>query len=44
MWGLLIIMMSHPSDKADDKTVWSCRLRDQAENDGFELLEKTDLV
>ena len=44
MWGLLIIIMTHPVDKADDKPVWTCRLREQAEQDGFELLEKADLV
>ena len=42
--GLILLVMTHPGEKGGHKTVWTCRLREQAEQDGFELLEKTDLV
>ena len=44
MWGLLLIIMTHPVDNTDDdsaKTIWTCRLQEQ---DGFELLEKSEEV
>ena len=42
--GLILLVMTHPGEKGGQKTVWTCRLREQAEQDGFELLENTDLV
>ena len=42
--GLILLVMTHPGEKGGHKTVWTCRLREQAEQDGFELLENTDLV
>ena len=44
LMGLILIVMTHPGEKGGHKTVWTCRLREQAEQDGFELLENTDLV
>ena len=43
-WGLLLIMMTSPADSTDDdsaRTIWTCRVQEQ---DGFELLEKSEDV
>ena len=42
--GLILLLMTHPVENSGHKSVWTCRLRERAEQDGFELLEKTDMV
>ena len=44
MWGLWLLIMTHPVDSTDDdsaRTIWTCRVQEQ---DGFELLEKSEDV
>ena len=42
--GLILLLMTNPVEDGGQKTVWTCRLRPQAEQDGFEMLEETDVV
>ena len=42
--GLILLIKMNPVENAGQKTVWTCRLRPQAEQDGFEMLEETDMV
>ena len=42
--GLILLLMTNPVEDGGQKTVWTCRLRHRAEQDGFEMLEETDVV
>ena len=42
--GLILLIQTNPVENAGQKTVWTCRLQPQAEQDGFEMLEETDVV
>ncbi len=42
--GLILLIQINPVEDGRQKTVWTCRLRPQAEQDGFEMLEESDVV
>ncbi len=42
--GLILLIQMNPVEDGGQRTVYTCRLRPQAEQDGFEMLEETDVV
>ena len=42
--GLLLLLTTNPVEDGGQKIVWTCRLHRRAEQDGFEMLEQTDMV